>query len=481
MQLKTFIYGGTSALFLALTLAGCNGSGGNAGGAGTSLAGGGGATSGSSSDALATVGGTPITRGQLTTLLEGLAGPRVLPELIDEQLLTEALKAKGGSVSDAELTAEVARLSERDPALKAAVDAGGARAEVPRLQARRSLTIQKLLTAGIDAKDADVQAFYQKFASYYDTPAQNKIGILAATTKTRADQLARSLAAKPDSFASLVAEQKKTNDPIGASLSNAGDSPTTRFETPDEFGSARLPPQALPQLGPALAPIIKALGTAKKGQILPVTPLTPRGPYIIVRVLDRKEVVKADFAKIKDEVTTDYKLAQAAQAEIKKNPTNPGTLEQNVKQVVSYLAQPNQQTGQPGIKATLRDALTFILQQASQTLLAGLRTNGSVQISNQDYKEVARNYTAAPAGSGTTPGAAIPGANPASPAGNSAAGATTSNAASNNSAAPTGSAAPASGTSNTAGANAAASSKTPAAPNASSASPNGTPTATAKR
>jgi len=452
MQLKTTILGGTSALLLALALAGCNGSGGNTGGAGGSGVASSGTSGGSSSDALATVGSSTITRGQLTTLLEGLAGPRVLPELIDEQLLSEALKAKGGSVSDAELSAELARLGERDPALKAAVNAGGARAEAYRLQARRSLTLQKLLTAGVDAKDADVQAFYKKFASYYDTPAQIKLGLLVASTKTRADQLARSLATKPDSFAALVAEQKakSATDPAAAQSS-----PDTGQFQPVETPSG--PPSAATKFNQLLL-------SAKKGQILPVQSASPQGPFLIARVIDRKEAVKADFAKIKDQVTTDYKLGQVATAEFKRSPTNPGTLEQNVKQVIGFLAQPNPQTGQPGIKATLRDALTYILQQASQRLLAGLRTNGSVQISDPTYKDVAREYVAAPAGAGTTGTAATgspasPNANSAAPTGNSAASATTSNAASGNSAAVATTPAASTGTSNTATTNAAATAK----------------------
>jgi len=459
MQLKTFILGGSSVLFVSLALAGCNGSGGNAGGAGTSGVAGVGTGGGSSSDALATVGGTPVTRGQLTNLLEGLAGPRVLPELIDEQLLSEALKAKGGSVSDAELSAELARLGERDPSLKAAVDAGGARAEVPRLQARRSLTVQKLLTAGIDAKDADVQAFFKKFESYYDTPAQIKLGLLVASTKTRADQLARSLATKPDSFAALVAEQKSKSatDPAAAQSS-----PDTGQFQPVEAPSG--PPSAATKFNQLLL-------AAKKGGILPIQSASPQGPFLIARVIDRKDAVKADFSKIKDQVTTDYKLGQAATAEIKKGPSNPGTLEQNVKQVVGFLAQPNPQTRQPGIKATLRDALTYILQQASQKLLSGLRTNGTVQISDATYKDVAAEYVAAPTGAGTTGSAttgspaaptgnaAAPGASPATPTGNDAASATTSGAANGNSAAGATTPAAGAGTSNAATTNAAATAK----------------------
>ena len=377
--MKTRYFGGSfAALLLALALAGCNKGGGT-----TTPTTVGAISPTSSSDALATVGGTPITRGELTTLLEGIAGTRVLPELIDGQLLTEALKAKKGEVTEDEVTAELARIGESDATVKAAVTAGGPRAQVARQQVRRNLTVQKLLTEGITADDAKVKAFYNKYAAYYGTPLQVRLGILAASTKARADILARAVKSKPASFDTLVAEQKKTNDPLGAQ--STGD--TGRFQPVEQiFGS-----------NPAIAPLNKGIATAKKGQILPVQALSPQGPFLIVRVVDRQEASKPDFAKFKDQATVDYKLAQAAEIEIKKNPQNPQTLEQNIKAVVEYLARPNQQTGAPGIKASLRDALTSVLIPASQNLLTTLRTNGSVQISDPSYKDIAQAYAPAPA------------------------------------------------------------------------------------
>lgn len=452
--MKTRFLGGTlPALLLALALAGCGGPGGNAGGAGTGGTTNTGTGSGSPSDPLVKVGDTQITRGQLDQHLEGRYGTSALPDLIDSQLVADALTAKKQTVSDTEVSDEITRLEDNNPRIKAVVDSGGPRLDFIKSQLRNQLSVQKLLTADTPAKDADVQAFYNKFASYYSTPAQNKIGVLAASTKTRADQLSRSLQTKPDSFAALVAEQKKTNDQIAQGLSSAGDGPTARFEAPEEFGSARLPPQIASQLAPALAPTIKALTTAKKGQILPVQSLTPRGPFFIVKIIDRKDAVKPDFAKIKAQVTTDYQLAQAAQTEIKKSQPKAPPIDQIVKNIVGGAAQPNPQTGQPGSKVSLRDALLSLLQTPTQTLLQELRGKGSVQISDPTYKEVARAYAPAPsAATGNSaagapngaPGASAPAtANSAVTTTNSAAPATNSSAPAANSSAPaTNSAAP---------------------------------------
>lgn len=408
-----FLGGSLAALLLALALAGCGGK--TAPGSTTDVAG------TTPSDALATVGTAQITRGDLDTMLEGAVGRQALPQLIDSQLLTEALKAKGGSVSEDEVSTEVARLSANDPTLKEAVDAGGPRAQVARQQVRRALTTAKLLTEGIVADDTKVQAFFKQYGAYYGTPLQVKIGILASSTKARADILSRALQTKPDSFEALVAQQKKTNDPIGSQST----SDTGRFQPVEQvFGSA-----------PALAPLTKLLTTAKKGQVLPLQAVTPKGPFLIVKVVDRQEATQPDFAKVKDQVTLDYKLAQVAEPVVKKNPTNPGTLEQNIKQIIAFLAQPNPQTGAPGTKATLRDALNYILQGPSRDLLTKLRSNGSVQISDPTYKEVAQAYAAAPASAGagaanTATSATNTATNSGAPAtGNAVAPATTNSAA----------------------------------------------------
>ena len=390
MNLK-FVGATASALLLATALAGCSGPSGG----GTST------TSGSGGDTVVTVGSGSVTRAQLGQALEVKYGAQELPDLIDGELLAEDLKSKNLSVTDAEITAELERAVEQNPQVKTVVDAGGPRLDYIKNQVRRNLTLRKLLMDGVTADAAKEQEFFKTYGSYYATPTQNKLGLLAASTKVRADQLARSLKTDPNSFAKLVDEQKAkaTTDPIaGQSNTDVG-----RFETPDEFATSRGIP------APLVAPLIKALATAKKGQILPTQALAPNGPFLIVKIVDHKDAAKPDFTKSQADVETDYKLAQAALAEIKKSPTNPQKLEDNVKRVAQLISQPNPQTGQPGARPTLRDILTYILAPASNNLLQKLRTAGTVTVADATYKDIAKQYQplpGAPGAEGVANGAA---------------------------------------------------------------------------
>lgn len=427
-----FVGGSLSALLLAAALAGCTG------GSGGSTAGGDGTlTSVSESDVLATVDGTSVTRKELDQTLEGLYGERFLSQVIDGQVLAAELKKKNITLTDDEINKEQARVAEQDPTVKAAIEAGGSRIYVVRNQVIRNLSLRQLLIADKKGDPAKEKAFFDKYASFYGTPAQNKLAILAATTKVRADQLNRALKAKPDSFAQLVTDQKAraTTDPIAQQSTTD----TGRFETPEEFATSRgIPPQLV-------APIITALAKAKKGETLPANTqaITPNGPFLIIKVIDHKDAVKPSYDAVKAQVATDYRMSQVAEEEIKKNPANPTSLEENIRRVIQALGQPNQETGSPGIKASITDALAIILTPASTAYLQKLRPTANVQISDQSYKEVAQLYQQPTAVPGAPTGNSAAESNTAtgnSTATNSAANTATANTAANsattNSAAP---------------------------------------------
>ncbi|BCM92734.1 hypothetical protein IAD21_04616 [Abditibacteriota bacterium] len=340
-------------------------------------------------EAVATVDGVPVTRGTLDQTLEGIYGEQILPQLIDDQLLANALLARGQSVSDSEVNAELARFQAQDPAIKAAAESGGVRAQVVKYQIRRIVTARKLLIARIpDPTPAQLQAFFTTYAPYYGQPAQNRLGFLATATKARANQLARTLKTNSGAFNSLVNQQKQKadTDPIaGQSITDIG-----RFETPSEFGTIRRIPAEV------VAPLVKALATAKKGQVLPVQALTPQGPFLIVKVVDRKEATTPTLAQLQPDINTDYKMAQVAQAEIKKNPRNPQKLEDNIRQVLELLAQPTTQSGEQDARPTLRDALAFMLRPASNNSLTYLRAHSSVTIADPSYSALASSYRKQP-------------------------------------------------------------------------------------
>ncbi|PQV64383.1 PPIC-type PPIASE domain-containing protein [Abditibacterium utsteinense] len=349
----------TCALFGA-TLAGCNNGG--ATGAG-----------GASSDTLATVGSAKVTRADLTTFLEAQGGEQALPILIDTQLVMEALKAKSLDVTDAEVDAEVARLQANNPAIAEVMKAGGAKLDVLKTQVKSQLAAQKLLTAGITATDAQVKSFFEKNRSFYDVPEKTTVGMLLASSKTRADLMAQQLQKKTKTLVELVAEQKKAADPVAAN-STEGEQ-LSRFPAPI---SARV------------APLLAKL---QKGGVTPVQKFAEQA-YAVFVLADKTPAVKADLAKIRPQVEADYKSAEVAKKTVKINPQNPPfdeTLRRTFESV--KMQNPN---------ATLHDALNYINQTTANELIAGLRSGGSVQIDDANYAKVATQYQAKAAATDAT-------------------------------------------------------------------------------
>lgn len=385
--LTPFALAGLMCALGGLTLAGCNQNGGGSSGIV-------GASSGNSSDTLATVGTAKITRADMNTFLEAQSGEQALPILIDTQLVFEALKAKSLDVTQAEVDADLARRQAADPRVEALVTAGGPQLAIIKTQIKRELALQKLLTAGITPTEAQLKTFFEKNRVYYDKPVQAKVGLLFASTKTRADLMASQLKSGSRTFAQLVAEQKKVNDPV------AGQSVESRpgMESLESF-----PPAVRAQL----AKLPKG-GTTTPS---PINVGLPMPVYVIFRKVDAVPATKADLTKIRAEVEADYKNAQVAEKTAAKNPQNPKDFNQTLKLTYDSIKFGSPQSpGNPN--ATLRDALNSINQYAANELIQGLRTAGTVQIDDATYAKVALPYqppTTAGAAGNTASGNAAPG------------------------------------------------------------------------
>ncbi len=370
---------GLSCALFGVTLAGCN-NGGTSGGIG-------GTSSTSSGDTLATVGGAKVTRADLGTFLEAQGGEQALPVLIDTQLILEALKAKKLEVTDAEVDAEVARVQVDNPRAAEVVKAGGARLNVFKSQIKSQLGAQKLLGADISATDAQVKSFFEKNRRYYDTPAKTTVGMLLASTKTRADLMAQQLQKKTKTLAELVAEQKKAADPVA--INSTGGEELARFPAP---------------ISTRIAPLIAKL---QKGGATPVQKFAEQA-YAIFVLADKIPVVKADLEKMRAQVELDYKSAEVAKKTVEtarlaalsnpQLPKNPATFEENVSRTFESLRMQNP-------NATLRDTFNYINQSTANELISGLRSSGTVVIDDATYAKVATQYqakTAAPDATGNS-------------------------------------------------------------------------------
>ena len=362
------------AVGVALVLAGCGGkTGATAPGA-----------AGADTDTLATVGTTAITRADLNKFLEATNGEQYLPRLIDTELIFQAGKEAGITVSDAEIAAELEKQKKLSPQLSDALAKNPVLAEVINTQVKRNLVVQRLLTKDVKATDAQVQQFFNTYKSYYQEPVKIKLGRLLTSTKARADAMSRALKDNSKTFAQLVAEQQKLPDQISASsaLGDEGFLPIDVLES-------RIPP----------ADLAKIQKLPKGGSTEPLTfPIGQGGPiYVIYHVTDRQEPPALDFAKLKPELETDYKMAQVAQEEVKKNPGNPPfdtTLKETSKALRAQSQQQNPMA--PASAPSMRDILTYILGPLQQNTLTALRTKGTVQVNSPLYADLGKEYKPIP-------------------------------------------------------------------------------------
>lgn len=402
-----------SALLAAGFVVGCGNKAADSGASGTS------GTSGtntsasaanfSGSDAVATVNGEAITRGDLYPLMVASSGENILTSLINYQMLMQELKKDNLSVSDSEVDAFIqARIDQGGPQaaqITALQKAGGAKLDAVRRQARSQLAVDKLLTKDVKADPAAVKAWFDKNQKLYATPAKVKVGLLLAGTKVRADTMQAQLKAKTKTLQQLVDDQKNSSDPVGKQSTT---------EAPE------VPADNLAQtLGPVLGAAAQKLPAGGFSAPLPVG----RGAFAIISILSKSGGSTPDFSKLQPTVETDYKLEQVARAEVSKS-GNKQAFEQVLKQVETAVTQQGQRQGNFS-KPSYHDLLGLLTQAKAQETQTKMREAAKVEVTDPDLKKVGDQFkpvaTPSTTTSGaTTPGATTPGAAPNSTAPNPA-------------------------------------------------------------
>lgn len=318
---------------------------------------------------LANVGTTSVSRAELNELLEAQYGEQLLPYLLDTKLISEALKAKNLQISDAEIDADLERRKIQDPNLGASLaTATPQRAKFLRQNIERDLGVQKLLVSSVAAPtDAQLSDFFNRRRAFYDQSAKIRLGLLLSSSSARAKQMENLLKSGRKSFSQLVAEQKKLPDSVAK--------------------QSTLDRGAFEPLSNLPVTVQKQLESVPKGGWTSAQPLNigaPQPIWIIFRKTDFQPVVPADFAQIRAQVEADFKMAQVAFLESKKNPQNPP-----FEQVLTGTRDSLSQTAP---NPTLRDVLTTILGPARENVLANLRAKGGVSITDATYKSVGERY-----------------------------------------------------------------------------------------
>ena len=336
---------------LSFALVGCNGGGGN----------------------IASVNGENITRTQIDSHLEATSGDSALRQLIDYSLVMQKLKSQNLSVSDAEVNKQIEKMRQANPKLDEIIQVGGPRLEALQRRVRYESALNMLLTQDVTVDDKALKTWFEKHHSYYDQPLRLRVGFLLTSSKERADTMEKQLTQKTKSFQELVDAQKKANDQVAQQ--STAESPT--YMVPDSLPT---------ELRGDVAKL-------KKGEVSKVLNIGngDQKVYVIVRVTDRQEALKADFTANHDELETDYKLEQVARKLNTENPSNP-SFEKSVEQVDAVLKQQSQNPDGPGY----RDILNFINQTAVNRLLQGLRTAAKVEIEDPAYKAVGDDFKPIP-------------------------------------------------------------------------------------
>ena len=362
------------AIALAATtsfaIAGCNQGGGGPVSVNPAETGGGGG-------AVVTVNGQAVERNALYTHMEANYGEASLKQLIDFALVTQKLKAENLTVSDAEVDAEIEARKDSSPEIAAILESKGVRLDALKRQTRYQIALDKVLTKDVKVTDDQLKKWFESHRKYYDQPAKAKIGLLASSTKARADTMAAQLKSKSKSFQELVEEQKKAKDPAGQS-------------------SIAEVPQMIPIEGEGMPPVFKtALEKLKSGENSGVikfeqqspmpSPQKPPPVYMILRAIQKQPAVKGDFTKLKSQIEMDYKLEQVARNLNKENPSNP-PFEQSLEQVANAVAQ--QTGGQP----SYREILKFITQTAATNLTTELQQSAKVEANDKTYEKLVEGY-----------------------------------------------------------------------------------------
>jgi foldase protein PrsA len=357
-----------ASLACGVLLAGCNGS--------------------SSGGAVATVNGEAVSREELRDHLEATNGESALRQLIDYALVMQKAKAEGITVSDAEVSAGIDERAKTTPDIAQVVQAGGVRLQALQRQTRYQIALDKLLTKDVKATDDQVKKWFESRRKYYDRPEKVRFGYVLSSTKARADTMAAQLKNKSKSFQELVTAQQSANDQLAKG---------SQAESPRSVNADSLPPA-----------IKAAVAKLKPGETSGVLPLgqAPHQAYVVVRLIEREPAVKADFAKMKDEATTDYKLEQVAKKLNAENPQNP-PFDRTLEQVASVVSQQN-----GGQTPSLREILSFINQTAASNLTNGLRTAANVEIKDPSYAKVGEEYKPVPGAASTPAAGATPAATP---------------------------------------------------------------------
>lgn len=233
---------------------------------------------GSGNEAVANVNGVSITKDRLYDALVEAGGTQTLDGIIREELIDQEMNKKSLTVTDEEVTAEVAALKASYPSEDqfnmALMQAGMTEEDLSR-QMRDQVKLKKLLADKVKVTDEEVKEIFEQNKESFATPEQVRASHILVETKEEADKIYKELQEGAD-FAAIAKEKNQD-----ATKDTGGDL--------DFFGRGEMDPA-----------FEEAAFKLKKGEIS--QPVKSSFGYHIIKVTDRKEATNPTFEEKKEEI-----------------------------------------------------------------------------------------------------------------------------------------------------------------------------------
>lgn len=162
---------------------------------------------GCSSQPVAIVNGSRVTKQEFYDRLEQAGGERVLADLIARRLLTEAFDKSGLKISDQEVNDEIAKMKKQAPdeaSWQQYLKQQGMDDKQFKDFVTFNLKVKKLSEKDVKVTDADLQKFFNENKDKFAKPATVILSEIVLTDQAKANEVRKQLDDPKASFATLA-------------------------------------------------------------------------------------------------------------------------------------------------------------------------------------------------------------------------------------------------------------------------------------
>ncbi len=236
------------------------------------------------------VNGERISEAEFMARLKKAAGEQILRTMVDRELVEQEFAASGLQVAEGETSKRLAELQGRFPTPEAFaefLDSRGTTVEELEEELEFNMKLEMLASKDVAVSEKGIREFYEQYSDRYDKPLRVVIREIVLSSKEEAEKVAKEAKGAEADFAALATQYSL--------------SPGTR-----QYGGKR-PETPIGQLYPE--ELRWAAQDVKVGEVS--EPINADEQWYVIKVEERKAAEKGTFEKVKEQVTEDYKRAQA--------------------------------------------------------------------------------------------------------------------------------------------------------------------------